>query len=130
MAERHENQYLASANARSDAKDKKDQGLSRVVVNQEEIQGEQTVRVKAVPIVLRAAVLLKATVLLRVAFSILARLVQRKGGKQQVEMMEEIHWLQLIQGKQQSRVIHHLGFQTHSLKPLQHHASCTRSKSC
>ena len=80
MAERHEKQYLASASAKSDAKDKKDQGAKQ----SSSASGgnpKETVRVKAVPIVLlrsiafRAVVLLKATVLLRVAFSVLAGLV-------------------------------------------------------
>ena len=45
VAERHEKQYLASASARREAKDKKIRRLSRVVASQEEIPGKKTVRV-------------------------------------------------------------------------------------
>ena len=56
VAERHEKQYLASASARSDAKDKKIRGLSRAATSQEELQRKQIARVKAVPIVLRSII--------------------------------------------------------------------------
>ena len=124
VIERHKKQYLASASARSEAKDKwRDQG-NRQSSGASNGSGtpKETVRKKGVPMVL-----LREIVLLRVTFSILAglvsfverwgtlrRIVQRKSERQQVVIMGGVHWLQLIQWKQQSRVIHCLVLQTHS----------------
>ena len=54
---------------------RKIRGLSKVVVSKEEVQRKQTVRVKAVLIVLLRSIVFQAMVLLRVAFNILAGLV-------------------------------------------------------
>ena len=54
---------------------RKIRGLSRVVVSKEEVQRKQTVRVKAVLIVLLRSIVFQVMVLLRVAFNILAGLV-------------------------------------------------------
>ena len=138
MIERHEKQYLASASARSDAKDKKkDQGAKQSSsesggspketdsegkgstngssqVNSTSGSGSFHGNGSSQGRSQRSG----RTCFFCGEVGHIRGIVQRKGGKQQVEMMGEIHWLRLMQGKQRSRVIHWLVSRTHSWKTL------------